>query len=163
MNPPQLPLKEGIRTRIFKSFVDHLKSDPTLSNVVKSWDDYSGHAEDFLNVPLERCPAIRFTISAAPMAPESYVSHSASFSINIELIVAGTNQFDMINLWEAVEVACLPFLEGDRQIIKRLDGDRRAVFGTHFFSSSAVNHAKYTNPPCMVGSGSLTFVLSLRR
>ena len=57
----------------------------------------------------------------------------------------------------------LPFLEGDRQIIKRLDGDRRAVFGTHFFSSSAVNHAKYTNPPCMVGSGSLTFVLSLRR
>lgn len=160
---PQLNIPEGVRSKIFKAFSKHLQEDPILSNCIRTWDDYSGTAQDFAVVPLEQCPAIRLTISTAPMAPETYVSHSASFSINIEVIAAGTNQFDMINLWEAVEVACLPFLEGDNRIIKVLGGDRRVVFGTHYFSSTAINHAKYSNPPCMVGTGSLTFVLALRR
>jgi hypothetical protein len=44
-----------------------------------------------------------------------------------------------------------------------LKGDRRAIYGTHFISSPAINHAKYKNPPCMVGNGSVSIVLSIRR
>ncbi|CAB5237945.1 hypothetical protein UFOVP142_36 [uncultured Caudovirales phage] len=160
---PELPLQDGVRAKIFKAFVAHLQQDMVLSKVVRLWDDYSGRAEDFRIVPLEQTPAIRFGIGSAPMSPDTFASHSASFRCDIELIVAGTNQFDIVNLWEAVEEAASPFLAGDMDIRKRIGDDRRAVFGTHFFSSSAVNHAKYTNPPCMVGTGSVTFVLSIRR
>ncbi len=160
---PELPLKDGIRTRIFKAFLTHLRENPVLKGVIKTWDDFSGRAEDFRVIPLEQTPAIRFTFSAAQMSPDGFASHSASFSVAMEVIVPGTNQFDMVNLWEAIEEAALPFLGGDQAIVRALNGDRRVVFGTHFFSSSAVNHTKYQNPPCMVGTGSVTFVLSLRR
>lgn len=156
-------IPEGIRTRLMKAFIRHLKEHPTLRGVIKKWDDYDGGAHDHEVIPLEQCPAVRFTYSSQGMSPQSFSSTSANFSIEIEMIVPGTNQYQVIDLWEVIETAIDQFFGGEKAMHDALKGDRRAIYGTHFISSPAINHAKYKNPPCMVGNGSVSIVLSIRR
>lgn len=154
---------ESIRSRIMRGFIQHLKSNPVLSSVIKTWDDFSGRAEDHDIVPISKCPAIRFTYSGQGMSPETFTSSTANFSINMELIVPGSNQYQILDIWEVIETAADQFYGGDKAIRDCLQGDPRAIFGTHYLSSPAINHTKYKNPPCMVGNGSVSVVLSIRR
>lgn len=158
-----LNLPDGIRTRVAKAFIAHLKSDPILGRTVKMWEDYSERSEDFEVVPIEKTPAIRFNISAQSSEPQSFTSYTANLSINMEVIVPGQNQFDMINLWEAIESAVHPFFDGDKAMKDALRGDRQGIYATHFLTASSINHQRYSNPPCMVGNGSVSVVLSIRR
>ncbi len=161
MFDPNLP--EGIRTKITKAFIRNLQSNRTLASVIKTWDDYPGRAHDHVVIPLEKCPAIRFTFSAPAMSPQSFTSTTANFSIDLEVIVPGTNQYLVMDLWEVIETATDQFFSGDKALRDSLQGARRAIFASHFITSPAINHAKYKNPPCMVGSGSVSIVLSIRR
>jgi len=158
---PNIP--EGIRSKIMKAFIRHLKEHPVISAIVKTFDDYPGAAHDFGIIPLEQCPAIRFTYSASGQSPQTFNSTSANFSIDMELIVPGTNQYTMIDIWEVMEIAIDQFLSGDKAIKAALNADPRAIFGTHYITAPAINHAKYKNPPCMVGTGSVSIILSIRR
>lgn len=146
-----------------KAFIRHLREHPTLKSVIKEWDSYEGRSQDHYVVPLEKTPAIRFTYSSQGMAPQSFTSTSANFSIEMELIFPGTNQYQLMDLWEVIETAIDQFFGGEKAMHDALQGDRRAVYGTPFISSPAINHAKYKNPPCMVGNGSVSIVLSIRR
>lgn len=158
-----LNLPEAVRTKVARAFIKHLKSDPVLSREVRLWEEYAERTEDFEVVPIEKTPAIRFTVSAQSSNPDSFTSYTANLSINMEIIVAGNNQFDMINLWEAIESAIHPFFDGDKAMKEALKGDKRAIYATHFIQNSSINHQKYANPPCMVGNGSVSIVLSIRR
>lgn len=146
-----------------KAFIRHLKDHPVISAIVKTFDDYSGTAHDFGIIPLEQCPAIRFTYSASGQSPQTFNSTTANFSIDMELIVPGTNQYTVIDIWEVMEIAIDQFLSGDKAIKAALKADSRAIFGTHYITAPAINHAKYKNPPCMVGTGSVSIILSIRR
>ena len=154
---------EGIRTRLMKAFIAHLKADPILSSVIKTWDDYPGTAHDHKVIPLEQCPAVRFTYSAPGMSPQTFTSTTANFSIDLEVIIPGTNQYVMIDLWEVMETAIDQFFGGETAMRRSLQGDKRAIYASHYITSPAINHAKYKNPPCMSGSGSVSVVLSIRR
>lgn len=156
-------IPEGIRSRLMKAFIRHLREHPTLKSVIKEWDFYDGRSQDHFVIPLEKTPAIRFTYSSQGMSPQSFTSTSANFSIEMELIFPGTNQYQLMDLWEVIETAIDQFFGGEKAMHDALKGDRRAVYGTHFISSPAINHAKYKNPPCMVGNGSVSIVLSIRR
>ena len=156
-------IPEGIRSRLMKAFIRHLQAHPSLSRIIKTWDSYDGSSHDHSVIPLETTPAIRFTYSSQGMSPQSFTSTSANFSVEMELIVPGTNQYQMMDLWEVIETAIDQFFGGEKAMHDALQGDRRAVYGTHYISSPAINHAKYKNPPCMVGSGSVSIVLSIRR
>jgi len=156
-------IPEGIRSRLMKAFIRHLREHPTLKSVIKEWDSYDGRSQDHFVIPLEKTPAIRFTYSSQGMSPQSFTSTSANFSIEIELIFPGTIQYQLMDLWEVIETAIDQFCGGEKAMHDALKGDRRAVYGTHFISSPAINHAKYKNPPCMVGNGSVSIVLSIRR
>jgi hypothetical protein len=158
-----LNLKDGIRSRLLKAFVNHLKSDPQLSSAVKTWDDYSARAEDFRVIPVESTPAIRFSVSCPASSPASFNSYTGNFSIDMEVIVPGTNQYDMINLSEAIETAVHPFFEGDKAMLAALKGDQTCIYATHMLTGSAINHQKYSNPPCMVGTSSVSVILNIRR
>lgn len=158
-----LNLKDGVRSRLLRAFVAHLKEDPVLSSVVRVWDDYSARAEDFRVIPIENTPAIRFSVSSPASSPTSFNSYSANFSIDMEVIVPGTNQYDMINLWEAIEAAVHPFFAGDKRMKDALQGEKIGIYATHTLSNSSINHQKYSTPPCMVGMGSVTVILNIRR
>lgn len=158
---PNIP--QGIRSTIMKAFIRHLKEHPLLSSVIKTFDDYNGTAHDHAIIPLEKCPAIRFTYSAPSQSPQTFTSTTADFSIAMEVIVPGTNQYVVLDLWELMEVAIDQFVSGEKSIRSSLAGDQRAIFGTHYISSPAINHAKYKNPPCMIGTGSVNITLSIRR
>lgn len=158
-----LNLPDGVRTRVAKAFINHLQSDPILSRAIKSWHEQAESSEDFDVIPLERTPSIRFTITTQNSEPQSFTSYTANMSINMEVIVPGQNQFDMINLWEAIEMAIHPFFDGDKAMKDALRGDRQGIYATHFISACSINHQKYSSPPCMVGNGSVSVVLSIRR
>lgn len=156
-------LPEGIRSQLFRAYVRHLKDNPVLSGFIKTWDEYDGVAQDHRIIPLEKCPAIRFTFSSPGTAPTTFTSQRADFNINMELIIPGTNQYAIMDAWEVIETATDQFLSLDpvfREVAKR---NPRLVFGTSFLTGTAINHNKYRNPPCLVGTGSLTIVASIRR
>lgn len=156
-------LPEGIRSQLIKAYVRHLQSNPVLSEFIKTWDEQNGRAEDFKIIPIEKCPALRFTYSAPGTSPTTFTSQRADFNINIELIIPGTNQYAVIDAWEVIETATDQFLTLDpifRQVAKN---NPRLVFGTSFLTGTALNHTKYRNPPCLVGTGSLSIVASIRR
>lgn len=156
-------LPEGIRSQLIKAYVQHLQTNPVLSGFIKTWDDYRGVAHDHKIVPLELCPALRFTYSAPGTSPTTFASQRADFNINLELIIPGTNQYTVIDAWEVIEAATDQFLSLDpifRQVAKN---NPRLVFGTSFITGTAINHTKYRNPPCLVGTGSLSIVASIRK
>lgn len=153
------------RSVLYESLMNRLKEDKVLAKQIKTWDLNDGRPQSHENIPIERMPAIRFSVGAPPMSPQTFASHSASFMAKMEIIVPGNRMFDMIDLWGAIEQAIGPMLgtEGDSELCKALKGDPRVVFGTHYLSETPLNYVQYADPPVMVGNASVVFVLSLRR
>jgi hypothetical protein len=156
-------IPEGIRSKLMRAYIRHLQSNPVLSGLIKTWDDMPGTAEDHRVIPLERCPAIRFTYSAPGPFPQTFTSQKADFVINMEVILPGTNQYAMIDTWEVIEAATDQFFTLDKKFREVVANDPRYVFGTAFLSNTAINHNKYRNPPCLSGTGALTIVGNIRR
>lgn len=153
----------GIRTTILKAFVAHLQEHPILSGQIKTWQTFVGEPQDHDVIPLSQCPAIRVTYSGPGQYPATYSSTKSDFTVNLELIVPGTNQFAMLDFWEVIEAAIDQFGELDPKIRKQLTEFPIAAYGAGTISSPAFNHAKYKNPPGMVGTGTVNFTLSIRR
>jgi hypothetical protein len=161
MVDPQI--EEGIRTKILKAFIRHLQESPVLSAQIKVWQTFSGDAHDHDVIPLSQCPALRITYSGPGQYPVTFSSSKADFAVNIELILPGTNQFLVLDFWEALEQAIDQFGSLDRTMRESIRDSRLAAYGTATIGSPAINHAKYKNPPGMVGTGSVNFTLSIRR
>lgn len=161
MIDPQIP--SGIRSTLLRAFVRHLQDNPVLANHIKTWQPFAGIPQDHEIIPPSNCPAIRLTYAAPGQYPASFTSTKADFTINLELIVPGTNQFVMLDYWELLETAIDQFGELDPKIRESLKSLPLAAFGAGTIGSPAINHAKYKNPPMMVGTGSVTFTLSIRR
>lgn len=161
MIDPDIP--QGIRSTLVKAFVAHLQDYPFLKKHIKTWQIFEGEPQDHDVVPLSNCPAIRMTFSGPSQYPATFSSSKADFSINLELIVPGTNQFNMLDFWEILEAAIDQFGELDSKIRKQLAEFPIAAYGAGTIGTPAINHAKYKNPPGMVGTGSVNFTLSIRR
>lgn len=161
MIDPGIP--PGIRSTLLRTFVKHLQDNPLLSNHIRFWQIFAGEAQDHDIVPLSSCPAIRVTYSGPAQYPATFNSSKADFSVNLELIVPGTNQFILLDYWELVETAVDQFGELDGKVRESLKGLPIAAYGTGTIGSPAINHAKYRNPPGMVGTGTVNFTLSIRR
>lgn len=161
MIDPQVP--NGIRSTLLRAFARHLQDHPGLSAHIKTWQLFQGEAQDHDVIPLSKAPAIRVTFSAPGQYPVTFSSTKADFTVNLELIVPGTNQFLLLDLWEVLETAIDQFGELDRKIREQLREFPIAAYGTGSIGAPAINHAKYKNPPGMVGTGSVNFTLSIRR
>lgn len=156
-------IKPGVRSTLLRAFLDHLQEHPGLKKHIKTWQIFDGEAHDHGVIPLVNCPAIQVTFSAPAQYPSTYTSSKADFTVNLELIVPGTNQFLMLDFWEMLEEAIDQFGQLDAKVRERLKDLPLAAFGTGTIGSPAINHAKYKNPPGMVGTGSVNFTLSIRR
>lgn len=156
-------LPEGLRSKIIKAYVAHLQKDPVLSSFIKTWDDYKGVAQDHKIIPLEQCPALRFTYSSPGTSPTTFTSQNANLNINMELIIPGTNGYAIIDAWEVIERATDQFFSLDSAFRAVAKANPTYVFGTSFLTGAALNHNKYRNPPCLVGTGSLTIIGNIRR
>ena len=156
-------IPEGVRSKLMRAYIRHLQANPVLSAYIKTWDDYPGQAQDHRIIPLEQCPAIRFTFSAPGPYPQTFTSQKADFNINMEVILVGTNQYAVIDTWEVIETATDQFFTLDGKFREVAKANPQLVFGTSYLSGTSINHNKYTDPPCLVGTGSLTIVASIRR
>jgi hypothetical protein len=161
MIDPHIP--EGIRSKIMKAFIAHVQNHPLVSNQIRTWQVFAGEAQDHDIIPLSRAPAIRVTYSGPGQYPVTFSSTKADFSVNLELILPGTNQFAMLDMWEVLEEAIDQFGSLDTNVRESLKDTKLAAYGAGTIGSPAINHAKYKNPPGMVGTGSVNFTLSIRR
>lgn len=160
MIDPVIP--KGIRSTLLKAFIAHLKEHPHM-NQIKTWQEFEGSPEDHEVIPLSQCPALRITYSAPGQYPVTFDSTKADMTVNLELILPGTNQYHMLDFWEVIETAVDQFKTLDPKIRESLKGLPLAAYGAGTIGSPAINHAKYKNPPGMVGTGSVNFTLSIRR
>lgn len=161
MTDPDLP--KGIRSSMIKAFIAHLQGHPLIGKHIKTWDAFDGAAHDHEVIPLAMCPAVRVTYSGPAQYPATFSSSKADFSVNLELIVPGTNQFLMLDYWEVLETAINQFGNLDEKVRESVKDLPLAAYGAATVGSPAFNHAKYKNPPGMVGTGSVNFTLSIRR
>ena len=156
-------LKSGVRRTLLEAFLDHIQDHPGLKKHIKTWQIFDGEAHDHGVIPLVNCPAIQVTYSAPAQYPSTYSSSKADFTVNLELIVPGTNQLVFLDYWELLEEAIAQFGDLDAKVRERLKEHPLAAYGTGTIGSPTINHAKYKNPPGMVGTGSVNFTLSIRR
>lgn len=161
MIDPDIP--QGIRSTMIRAFIAHLQEHPLVGKHIKTWQIFEGEPQDHDVVPLSNCPAIRMTFSGPSQYPATFSSSKADFSINLELIVPGTNQFLMLDYWELLETAINQFGNLDEKVRESVKDLPLAAYGAATIGSPAFNHAKYKNPPGMVGTGSVNFTLSIRR
>lgn len=102
----KLPLPDGVRTKVFRAFVNLLRHDPVLKRTIKplSWYVWDGRPDPkpgtFASGEL---PAIRLTPLWQHATPETLTRQSSPLSIQIDIAVDGTNIDDALNLWEAIE------------------------------------------------------------
>lgn len=161
MIDPQIP--EGIRSRLIKTFVRHIQDHPILAAQIKTWKIFDGDAEDHSIIPVANCPGIQITYGAPGQYPATFASTKADITINIELIVPGSNQFTLLDFWEVIEAAVDQFGTLDAKLRTAASDTGIAILGAATIGQPAINHAKYKNPPAMVGTGSVNVTLSIRR
>jgi hypothetical protein len=127
------------RTTVFRKIVQILKNDPVLSNVIRpgSLRSWSGSSHDNVEFSYSQAPAIRLTPASGPEDWKYPDAQVGALYINVEMLVAGTDADDEINLWWAIERAIYPFDEAKRFAIVRELQQASAHSGLCTFSQPA--------------------------
>lgn len=105
-----LPLKQSARTATFRKIVSILRTDPVMKRVfgdrIYAWDGAPDEAAD--QVAGEAQPSMRLTPSLGAMTWWSPDTQKGDLIIAVELMIAGLDVDDLLNLWEAIETALYP-------------------------------------------------------
>lgn len=106
----KLDLTDCPRTLVFRKVVSLVANDPTIKRVVRptSFRAWTGSPSDAQPFDLTTAPGLRFTPMNGPEAFWSPGSTRGPLFINVELLVAGSNVDDLLNLWWAVVRAIYP-------------------------------------------------------
>jgi hypothetical protein len=107
------------RTLVFRTIVQILKADPVLSSVIRpgSLRAWSGSGHDSMEFSFSQAPAIRITPSNGPEEFKFPDALTGALYLNVEMLVAGTDADDELNLWWAIERAIYPFDQAKRTAI----------------------------------------------
>lgn len=98
-------LPRGKRSQLFRAVEDILRDNDDLARTVKTWRSYEGQADDLVDPTPDQCPWVRLHLEKRPITPSGEEGMIVEVGVVIELATAGTCQDDILDLWEAIEVA----------------------------------------------------------
>ena len=105
-----LNLPTSPRTSVFRALDKILRNDPVLQRTVRpqAFRSWSGNSYDSVDFTLAMAPCLRLTPSNGPEVwkfPDAFVG---PLFIKVEMLVAGYDVDDVLNLWWAIEKALYP-------------------------------------------------------
>lgn len=156
----KLALPKGAETVAFRAFEGVLRSDPTLSRVVKTWSGWRGEAADLL----QPCPALCPFIQVAPRPGgaewEAEGLHREPLYVAIFVAVAGLDVDELLNLWAAIRSAVFPQdPERNQAVQKTFKADARVVKTTLVTPTVQMTSDKKDAPPNMLVANGLVELL----
>ena len=108
MPTPALPLPPDVRVTALRGLVKLLQADQDLNRVVRTWRVWDGGTADTVTPSLVQYPQVRLTASpeASNWAHNSGQPTSRQpIRLQVDTVVAGTDQMDSLVLWGAIERA----------------------------------------------------------
>lgn len=108
LNYPKLALPDAEETLAFRAAERILRTDPTLSRVVRSWNAWDGSPGDVLEPTFSTCPYLRLAPMPTGSAWQTEGQHRMPVLVGIQVAVAGSNADQLVNLWAAVRRALWP-------------------------------------------------------
>ena len=98
------------RTTVFRKICSILKQDQVLSSVIKpgSFRTWSGASHDSIEFSVSMAPAVRLTPTTGPENAKFPYGRVGKLYIQAEMLLAGTDIDDVLNLWWAMEQALYP-------------------------------------------------------
>lgn len=132
-----LKLPQDPRTAVFRLLVRTLKSDPTLSNVVKTWLVWDKPVTSNLGLSAAAFPSIRLTPSIGPQDWYTPDSNIGPLIVKVEVDISGDDADDYLNVWGAIERALYPVDRTKELAIEQAFRDAGAETGQFKFSSPA--------------------------
>jgi hypothetical protein len=109
-----LGLPSGEHGRCFRAVDDHLRADPVLKRVIKTWRSYRGDKIDASPPTIDQAPWIRLTLGAGGATMASERQKNFPLTIHIDTFVKGLIAEDPTDLWDAIRSALFP---GDKSLI----------------------------------------------
>lgn len=112
-------LPKGKRRQIRDIVLARLTADGNaLRRYVKTWQLGQGKANETADWTLAMLPAVRVGWTGGPMQWSAQAQHQASLVMNIEIGLAGSNEGDLMDFWEALEGILFP--PNDRSLLDKL-------------------------------------------
>lgn len=108
LNYPKLALPDGEEAIAFVAVDQVLRADPTLSTVIRTWSSWRGEQADVAEPCHAMCPMLRLSPGGLPGGWETEGQQRQPMSIGIQLVVAGTDVRQLMNLYGAVRRALWP-------------------------------------------------------
>lgn len=115
-----LKLKDGVRSTVYATIVQALKSDPTLKGTIHpdGWRTYTDEDDNDTPPGEDTLPAIEIMPYGLAAQPASLITQESSLGIGVNIATEGLDVRDLLNLWEAVEGAL--FKGGDATLLHSL-------------------------------------------
>jgi hypothetical protein len=148
---PKLDLPDYEPTRLFRAVVAKLRAYPDLARVVRTWHAMDGQPADAQPETLAQLPWIKLYYGAQAATQVTIGRTQAPMTLVVELVVAGTLQDDLVNLWGAVMRALFPG-DGSMGKILRDNGGMENLQLT----APGVAPASVQEQPSLRGQGTLT-------
>lgn len=127
----KLALPAGAETVAFRAFDLVLRTDPTLSRVVKTWSSWKGEPLDAVAPCPATCPFIQIAPRPAGASWEAEGLHREPLYVSVFVAVTGTDVDELLNLWAAIRSAVFP-RDPDRDdfVAEKLRTDAKIVKAT---------------------------------
>lgn len=103
-----LGLPDSPHKLVFRELVRILRADPTLSAVLRAVLAWEGRPTDSQGLTLAQAPGIRLTPLLGPDAWQYPEAFTGDLFVRVEVLVAGYDVGDLMDLWWAVKRAIYP-------------------------------------------------------
>lgn len=100
-----LLLPQSERSAVFRALVRILKADPIVSSAVKTFLAWEGNPTDAAELVLGMAPALRITPTGGADNWHSPNTTVGPLDLNCDILTAGYDVDDPVNLWRAVIAA----------------------------------------------------------
>lgn len=102
---PGLP--RGVRSAVYRRIVEQLRTDPVLSNVVKTWETWDRPSEPQIDA-ITTAPALRVMPVLGSVAWYSPDAQFGPLQLRYELYLEGVDGCDALDVQDALERAIYP-------------------------------------------------------
>jgi hypothetical protein len=107
---PRLKIPQSRHTTAFREIEQVLRSNPTLSKVVKTWKTWRGTANsnDRAGISVGLLPWVKLTPNVGPQSWATNRQQESQLNVQVEIATDGTCVDDPLDLWDAMRRALFP-------------------------------------------------------
>ena len=99
----KLPIPDGGRAIVWKTFVNMAQTDPDLKRLIKTWQTFSGKPEEVSPIANGNMPSLRMSPYGLSASPEAINMQHSPMGVRVDMSVMGLDVTQLMNLWEVLE------------------------------------------------------------